>query len=214
MSKNSAEEVSMLMDDEVDEFSRVRIVNRLRDDAYMKSCWERYHLIGEALRNNLPDVINPDLPDRIANFLRNEPDHHTETPRSTTAARPRKAMTGMALAASLAVVAVVGLLQITRQDESPLQQVATTQDNTTLPSPNVELATTSQEQTVASLPVTRQPVTRQTVDFRIKQAETNRQVVDTTLYDYLMHHNEYTATMPVQAGMIPYARVVGYASDE
>jgi uncharacterized secreted protein with C-terminal beta-propeller domain len=81
-------------------------------------------------------------------------------------------MTGMALAASLAVVAVIGLLQITRQDESPLQQVATTQDTATVTSPDtsptMEVAAASQEQTVASLPVTMQQATRQTVDFRIE----------------------------------------------
>ena len=59
MMKNSAEEVSMLMDDEVDEHSRARIIRKLHDDAGMKSCWERYHLISEALRNNLPEIIDP-----------------------------------------------------------------------------------------------------------------------------------------------------------
>jgi len=208
MIEKTAEEISMLMDDELDEHSRVRIIHKLRDDNEMKSCWEHYHLISDALRNNLPEIIYPDLANRIRNTLHQEsnlqyPQHVYEQ-----AAPSNRVFTGFALAASLAVIAVAGLLQISNQDESPVRQLATNQEEITIAS-EVTPAAELQDQTLASL-----PLPAQTVDLRIKQADTPPQVADTRLYDYLIHHNEYAVTMPVQGGMVPYARMVGYASDE
>ena len=221
MIKNSAEEVSMLMDDEVDEHSRVRIIHKLRDDATMKSCWERYHLISEALRNNLPEIIDPDLANRISSIINEDPHqdprlpstHHT--PELTR--RPSKTVTGFALAASLAAIAVVGLLRISNQGDMPDQQLATARQEITV-APEIQPASVIQDNSVpqdnAVAALNMPALSSQPVDLQIKQVGATPQTVDADLYDYLIHHNEYAATMPVQGGMMPYARMVGYAADE
>ena len=221
MIKNPAEEVSMLMDDEVDEHSRVRIIQKLRDDANMKSCWERYHLISEALRNNLPEIIDPDLATRISSIINEDPHqdprvpsiHHTPVTR-----RPNRMVTGFALAASLAAIAVVGLLQISNQNGISDQQLATAGQEISvtpeiLPASVVQDNTVAQDNSIASLSMPAS-LSSQPVDLQVNQVGTTSQTVDADLYDYLIHHNEYAATMPVQGGMIPYARMVGYAADE
>ena len=223
MMKNSAEEVSMLMDDEVDEHSRARIIRKLHDDAGMKSCWERYHLISEALRNNLPEIIDLDLPNRIASIIHNDPHQDSRYQdiqfKPETTVRSNKTVTGLALAASLAVIAVVGLLQISNQNEMSGQQLATvTQEQELNVTPQVQPAAVMQDNTVmpdstvASLNLP--TLSSQPVDLQIKQAGETSRAVDADMYDYLIHHNEYAATMPVQGGMMPYARLVGYAADE
>jgi len=208
MIKNTAEEISMLMDDELDEHGRVRVIHKLRDNEAMKSCWEHYHLISDALRNNLPEIIYPDLANRIKTILHQEAYQRFPHKLPAQAVPRNRVVTGFAVAASLAVIAVAGLLQITNQNEVPGQQLLTKQEEITI-APDVRTASALQGQTVASL-----PLPDQSVDLRLKQVETIPQAVDTRLYDYLIHHNEYTASMPVQGGMMPYARMVGYASDE
>lgn len=227
MIEKTAEEISSLMDDELDEHSRARVVHKMKDDDEMKSRWEHYHLIGEALRNNLPEIIHPDLANRINNILHQEPSYQFPQNISAQTARraPRnRAVTGFAIAASLAVVTVLGFQQLTSQNELPgQQQLVTMQEITAVPhiasqeaSPTAVLET----QAVASLDPLPLPLPKQTVDLRVKEGDPaslavdTRQVVDTRFYDYLIHHNEYAVTMPVQGGMVPYARMVGYASDE
>lgn len=221
MMKNSAEEVSMLMDDEVDEHSRVRIIHKLKDDANMKSCWERYHLISEALRNNLPEIIDPDLANRISTIIDNDPHqdsrHQSMQHKQEITRRPNKMVAGFALAASLAAIAIVGLLQISDQNDLPGQQLATTRQEVSVipeiqPASVVQDNTVVQDNAVAALNLP--ALSSQPVDLQIKQMGTTSQTVDADLYDYLIHHNEYAATMPVQGGMMPYARMVGYAADE
>lgn len=225
MMKNSAEEVSMLMDDEVDELNRARIIRKLHDDTGMKSCWERYHLISEALRNNLPEIIDLDLPSRIASIIHNDPHQDPRYQdmkfKPGTTVRSNKTVTGLALAASLAVIAVVSLLQVSNQNEMPGQQLATaTQEQELNPAPQIQVQpvaeiqdnTVMPDNSVASLSLP--TLSNQPGDLQIKQASDNSQAVDADLYDYLIHHNEYAATMPVEGGMLPYARLVGYAADE
>ena len=207
--KNSAEEISMLMDDALDEHSRARVIHKLKDNDEMKSCWEHYHLISEALRNNLPEIIYPDLAGRITNILRKESPHQLIQPKSAKAMPRHRSVTGFALAASLAVIAVVGLLQINQQNGgAPDQQIATVQEIIDSPQATNSAAILP-TQTVASL-----PLTNRSIDVRTQQLDSNPQLMEPKLYDYLLHHNEYAVTAPVQGAMLPYARMVGYASDE
>ncbi len=63
----------MLVDDELRQGEIQELLRHLKRDDHLKSCWENYHLIGDALRKNLPPYILPDLSDRIAAAIQNEP---------------------------------------------------------------------------------------------------------------------------------------------
>lgn len=224
MMKNPGEEISMLMDGEIDEHGRARVIHKLKDDDRMKSCWEHYHLISEALRNNLPEIIYPDLADRLTNLLNKESPHRNTQSPSAEAMPRHRSITGFALAASLAVIAVVGLLQINQQNGGiPDQQLATVQEMVDVPQATnsatiVPAQAVIPARTVASIPtqtVASLPLTNRSIDVRMpQQPDSDPQSVEPRLYDYLLHHNEYAVTAPVQGAMLPYARMVGYASDE
>lgn len=211
MVNKTIEEISMLMDDELDEHSRVRVIRKLKADNELKSCWEHYHLISEALRKNLPDYINPDFANRISNILLEEPAHQILQTTPAASVSRNRMLTGFSIAASLAVVAVAVLLQLNRHNESPDQQLVATQEASNAAVINSATVLEGQA-TVASL-----SMPNRSIDVRMEQlnpVNPDQQLAQARMYDYLIHHNEYAVTAPVQGAMLPYARMVGYASGE
>src|SRR3972149_1455278 len=211
MVNKTIEEISMLMDDELDEHSRTRIIRKLAGSDEMKSCWEHYHLISEALRKNLPDYINPDFANRISNILLEEPAHRISQTTPATSISRNRMITSFSIAASLAVAAVAGLFQLNRHNETPDQQLVTAQETGNAAEINSTTVLEGQA-TVASL-----SIPERSIDVRMGQPDSvnpDAQLAEARLYDYLIHHNEYAVPAPVQGAMLPYARMVGYASGE
>ena len=64
------ERISVLMDGETSEASWLKSVLQ---DSQQQETWSRYHLIGDALRDELPGNITLDLADRVALALADEP---------------------------------------------------------------------------------------------------------------------------------------------
>ena len=64
------ERISVLMDSEADEAGWLQAAVRENED---QAIWSRYHLIGDALRNELPAQLDFDLTARIAQALQDEP---------------------------------------------------------------------------------------------------------------------------------------------
>ena len=71
MSDKTRELISALMDDELESGSQF-VVNAMTDDAENRSLWQRYHLIGEAMRGALPERIDLSLSDRISAAIEQE----------------------------------------------------------------------------------------------------------------------------------------------
>jgi sigma-E factor negative regulatory protein RseA len=94
--------VSALMDGELDEDAAEREITRLRQDPVLRETWEAFHLIGDALRGDR--LLSAGFSDRLTARLDQEPT--VLAPRKN----PRKRMTTFALpiAASVAGVALVG----------------------------------------------------------------------------------------------------------
>ena len=107
------EQVSALVDGELPDGEHELLLRRFTVERSLRLNWERCHLIGEAMRKGLPDVDMRGFADRVMAELADEP---------VTAEKPgrfggmfTRAFAGAAVAASVAVVAVVGLMHDPRR---------------------------------------------------------------------------------------------------
>ncbi len=105
MNKNQAEQLSALMDGNLDEIQTIRLLDDMTHDVELKALWERYHLISDVMGNHLQPVATSDLMERIHHDLEAEPVPLQPKRGLMTLMRP---VVGFALAASVAMVAVLG----------------------------------------------------------------------------------------------------------
>lgn len=111
MADKTVEQLSALVDDEFEELELELALRRLAKDAELKARWQRYHVISDALRNNLPEAIDTHFADRVIKALEPEPAPQT-APVIRAVSSWYKPLVGFALAASVATVAVLGLNRI------------------------------------------------------------------------------------------------------
>lgn len=113
MNEEKLEALSALMDGEIRD-ADARALDGLSRDEGLRAAWGRYHLISECIRGTLPRHLDPALANRIAVAVRQEP---TILAPDVSAPRPwLKPLAGMAIAASVATLAVVGI-QMNRQHD-------------------------------------------------------------------------------------------------
>jgi len=117
------QKISELLDDELTDDSSHRVLRDIAEDRELRGVWERYHLISSAIRKELNIVVHPGLADRIAATI----DAETVVPmrrRLTDIATPRvaKFAAGLAIAASVAAVAIVSLQPV--KSGAPAGQLA------------------------------------------------------------------------------------------
>ena len=104
MADKSSEQLSVLVDGEFEEWELEFATRRLAGDPVLKTRWEDYHLISDALRNNLPDAIDPRFAERVNMMLTAEKPLSTFTKPSVPPWY--KPVAGLAVAASVGVLAV------------------------------------------------------------------------------------------------------------
>ncbi|MBI4005319.1 MAG: sigma-E factor negative regulatory protein [Gammaproteobacteria bacterium] len=192
MNENYREQISALMDGELENMSP-SILKRLSDNHEHRQIWCRYHLIGESLRGNLPRHIDQKLADRVGEAIKNEPNNLA--PRFTVI-RFIKPVMGFAIAASVAVVAILGVRQTgTSPSITPTQPIAVHQPEITSP----QLATLSKEQETQQASHAYKLPADATAMARLNR--------------YLVNYNEYRTNAGVQ-GMLPYVRIVADEGEE
>jgi sigma-E factor negative regulatory protein RseA len=116
------EQLSALVDDELAEPEQALLAGRIARDADLHQRLLRYQLISDALRNQLPERIDPAFSSRVQAAVRNE----ALVPPAAGAGRLAamlKPVAGLAVAASVATVAVFSL-QTVREDEPSVAAVA------------------------------------------------------------------------------------------
>lgn len=102
MSESSRENLSCLIDDELDRKGRGFMLRRLAEDADMKASWNRMYMVRACLHRER--LATADLVSRVAKALDSEPS--PQAPRLVRWARP---LAGGAIAASVALMAIVGI---------------------------------------------------------------------------------------------------------
>jgi len=102
MTESSRENLSSLMDGELDRRGRKFLMRRLAKDADMKATWNRMHTVRACLRQER--LAGQDLVARVAAVLDGD-----STPSRSWPARFLRPVAGGAIAASVAVMAIVGI---------------------------------------------------------------------------------------------------------
>jgi sigma-E factor negative regulatory protein RseA len=107
MTQKLREQISALCDHELPEGEHELLLRRFSVEKSLRLHWERYHLIGAAMRKELPAVDSRGLADRVMASLRIETAPQPEQTRFMPSLL--RGFAGMAIAATVAVVAIVGI---------------------------------------------------------------------------------------------------------
>lgn len=189
MSELLHEQVSAGVDDELEAGEAGLLFRRLAADADLRQRWQRYHLISDALRNNLPTRLPIDLATRISAAIAAQP----SLSQRMQPARWLRPLAGFAIAASVATIAVLGMRSLhTAVDSGPAEQLAS--------------AATVPAALPAALPVT----TSQGDGTRWDPAQPE---VAARLNAYLVNHSGHAGATGMQS-VLPYVRIVGYDVSE
>jgi len=205
----SDERISALVDGELDKQEHQITVDELLACDESRKAWGRYHLIGDTLKHSLPNGIAHGFSSRVMAALDNEPTVLAPPPQTKSSWGQRAA--GLAVAASVAAVAVLGVQFMYQQDGQPrAPQMAQ------VPASLLPMAQSQQNVARASV---RQPGIQQSLRANIQTVTQSSGVpghrprslkqVHPRLNKYLVDHNQQSPRAAVQ-GMIPYARIVAY----
>ncbi|MDY7829925.1 RseA family anti-sigma factor [Aeromonas caviae] len=130
------EQLSALMDGDL---SEIEVLNELGTDPALQDTWSRYHLIGDAMRGDLPVNLQLDLSDSIMLALEDEP--AILAPKPAQPAAPQVQPAGKvipfvrrfgqqvgqyAIAASVAAAVIFGVQQYQGKDGVPTSPVLNT----------------------------------------------------------------------------------------
>ncbi|MGL6614268.1 sigma-E factor negative regulatory protein [Aeromonas caviae] len=130
------EQLSALMDGDL---SEIEVLNELGTDPALQDIWSRYHLIGDAMRGDLPVNLQLDLSDSIMLALEDEP--AILAPKPAQPAAPQVQPAGKvipfvrrfgqqvgqyAIAASVAAAVIFGVQQYQGKDGVPTSPVLNT----------------------------------------------------------------------------------------
>ncbi len=132
MSEKLRESLSAIVDDEADEFELRRVLDELEKNPELKRSWDRYHLIGTVMRNEHSDRAVA-LRARVRRALDMEQmqgvkdaDEPVVAPAAGGEARTPwlGRLTGLAVAASVALAVVLGLNTISETPGTTAPEVA------------------------------------------------------------------------------------------
>jgi sigma-E factor negative regulatory protein RseA len=185
MSDEFLERLSALMDGETGDLRGNFSLSEILADINARRRWERYHLIKQSMKGELPPRVEKDFAGAVMARVESE-GLEVETPRRPVLdwSRLVRPVAGFAIAASVAVVAVVAWRDLNEGDEAP-QIIAQTPIAPADPAQAVP-ASTSQG----------------------TYWEHQQPAVESRLNTYLVNHAEYGSGR-IQ-GMLPHVRVVGY----
>lgn len=191
MSDEIREQLSAMADDELSEVERPLLLGRLQREPELRACLGRYQLIGEVLRGGVGATATLGVADRVQRALAGD------VPMRSPAASAHnsrhgwlKPAAGVAIAASVALVAVLSVNAVRR----------------------TETELTSVPPLAEGEPVTGATMT-QVSDSGTESWDRLDPRIDKRMSGYLVNHNEYAASRGVQ-GVMPYVRIVGYNTSE
>jgi len=197
------ERVSALMDGELDGRDIDSTIDDLAQDAEMADRWNHYHLISDSLRNDIAPNIDLQLAGRISAAVAAEP-IYTAAHHWGGKAKPawRQQAGGLAIAASLTAISILGAQALLQSDDSGI--------------PGAAPAVASNAATTTHVPPRFNPAsTRLTPDgielasYRQPPANTNQTPVPWSKFNNLLiNHQQYQAGNTLSGRTLPYARLV------
>lgn len=212
------ENISTLIDGELETAERDQILYEMCQSNELKERWQRYHLIKEILKSKHPRRIYPDFSQTVMTALEAEPTVLVPPP---TLNKPflspiAKRFAGVAIAASVATIAVIGVQST--YSPPPGQQVAAmpTQDKFVRLSPANPgfraASTVSQTSTLASTAGSAKVSSVSRFRLISPIPHDTKQLIDPALQKYLVHHTQNVSASRIQ-GLMPYARIVALTTE-
>ena len=185
MNDTIREQLSALVDGELPQAERELLQRRLESDAELRTAWQRYHLIRDAMRENLPELVSKTSGTvSITSGQDTSPNTQAFPTSSSRIMRFAKPAAGFAIAASVAMLAIFAVIG-NRDQLSPD------------PTPHVAVS---------------KPANKLPENFIIVPRngwESARPAVVSHLNSYLVDHSNYSGFGGSQS-IIPYSRVAGY----
>src|SRR5690606_6629012 len=111
MTDSVKEQLSACLDGELPERELDLLLKRLDQDSELRACMARYGLISETLRAGTPASARIDLPARVMAQVKAEPAPRGGTGLSAATLRRLRPVAGIAIAASVAAIAVFSVQQ-------------------------------------------------------------------------------------------------------
>ena len=198
------EEISAFVDGELRGPARARIVGRLYGDSELRRVWERFHLIGDTVRKVGPVPGAGSIAGKVGEAVSGE----RIVPTRRRARRPGVGpLPGLALAASVAAVAILGIRSFDGDGAQRPAAEASRPEGAAGSAVSVRGPAVPEpvRPSIAATAV-RHP-RPESARLRWNDAAPD---AEARLNAYLVNHNEY-AGHGVR-GVLPYVRVVGYRS--
>jgi len=120
MANNIDEQLSALVDGEISERELDALLARMRKQPELRAQWGRYNLISDALHKNLPRRLDHGLQARVAEALAAEPVLLAPKRRHKTVGPWIRQTAGLAVAASVTAVAILGFQALHAPEVAPV----------------------------------------------------------------------------------------------
>ncbi len=189
MTEQIREQISAIMDGEMDSKSCSASIK----GEEFKQTWFRYHLISDCMHDRIASHHDFDLTRKISESIQAEPT--ILAPTSNTTPKYTKPLAGMAVAASVAAMAIIGFQQLQAPQESISSQP-----------PPIAQVHTPPSQVEYGVPVV-------LPEAGIAKPAQVQMQSDMRINRYLLNHNEYRTSMGVN-GVSPHIRLIGTGSAE
>ncbi len=204
MSEDKLERISALMDGELDSRERDIAIENIEVEPETMRSWQRYHIIGDTMRNTMPAAVKPDLAMKLNKMLENEPTilaPKTSRKSKFISKDFTKPLAGLAVAASVTAVAIFSL----QSNQSPVQEsgvveFAANENQLTPIDANIDFAPMTESSMTNVIPSTVRTVKYEPVENTLEAKRLN---------SYILNHNQVNSRMGVQ-GVSPGARLVGH----
>jgi sigma-E factor negative regulatory protein RseA len=202
MTNPSDERISALLDGELDASEQQTAVDELLARDEHRKAWGRYHLISDTLKRSLPGAIDHGFSSRVMAALEDEPTVLAPSHRASWSQRAA----GLAVAASVAAVAILGVQFMYRQDgQAPVaqlaQQASPAQDTTLMAKKNAQRVGIQSDIQTVTQPSGATVVIKK--DLKRYHPHLNK---------YLVDHNQQAAQ--VVQGVVPFARIIAYPNSQ
>jgi sigma-E factor negative regulatory protein RseA len=185
MTEQELERLSALVDDELPANEIGGEVNKLSRNEGAQTSWSRYHLIGDAMRREIGPLHDTGMAQAISRRLAEEPVVLAPAAVKSHSAPGRKTLAGLAVAASVAAVAVVMTPQLINPEGSETQPRVAEQQ----PAADNQTYFVAQDGT--------------------RWEMLKKPAVESRLNAYLVNHQEFSAASNIK-GIMPYATFVSY----
>jgi sigma-E factor negative regulatory protein RseA len=201
MSTKFEEKISALVDNELTSFESRRVIDELEADSALKRRWERYHLMGDLLRDEVPAGLDRSFTASVMERINNETVSNVTPTRTNVWLKPAA---GFAIVATVAIVSLFSLKSLT--SVSPPQAVAVESLQPTQAA--VSSATPASSGMVQ--PVSIERTASSDSGGKVELLKPAALSDDPRMNDYLATHAEFAA----RQGIVPRVRVLGFEAGE